>query len=138
MSVRIATFKKLRAAETYACSALEIQTWAKGMADLRIEFGKQRSFQWDPRVVTRPKIEGDVVASLLIDRQLKPALYFYPIPVAKYSQTAGKAFHQKVLADLRSWLEDQVTQGDNRLAGTELLLVELQGIRFKTHRVRYL
>lgn len=138
MGVKIATFKKLRATETYACLAPEIQKWAKGLADLRIEFGKERIFHLSSRAVTRPKISGEIIVRLFIDRQLKPALYFYPIPVAKYSQELGKVFNETILADLRSWLEEQLAWGDNRPIGTEMILVELQKNRFKTHRVRYL
>lgn len=138
MSVRIATFKKLRATETYGCSTLEVQTWAKGLADLRIEFGKQRNFRIEPNLLNRPQIEGIVIASLSIDRQLKPALYFYPIPVVKYSPEVSRVFREQILGEVRSWLEAQLSQGDSPVLGSQTLCVELQGSRFKLHRLKSL
>jgi hypothetical protein len=138
MSVRIATFKKLLPTEVYACTAPEAQNWGEGLADLRIEFGKQRTFQLDSRALNRPKIGGVVVASLMIDRQLKPAINFYPVPVSKFPEAAGRAFRNEISGEMRSWLDEQLAQGENRILGTEILLVEWQGKHFKTHCLRYL
>lgn len=138
MSVKIETFKKLRPSETYACTALEVMTWAKGLADLRIDFGKKRTFQWDARSLNRPKIDGIVVVSILVNRQLKPILNFYPLPTPKYPAEISKVFREEILNDLRNWVEEQLAQGVDRVLGTEILLVELQGNHFKTHRLKYL
>lgn len=138
MSVKIATLKKIRPTETYALSPPEVQAWAKGLADLRIEFGKERSFKLDPRSLDRPKIEGIVTASIMIDRQLKPVFNLYPIPSSKYSETAAKVFKEQTSGELRSWLEDQLAKGDDRVMGTDMLVVEMQGSHFKLHRVRFL
>lgn len=138
MSVRISTFKKIRPTEVYACTAPEAQEWGKGLADLRIEFGKQRTFQPDPRALNHPKISGMVVATIMIDRQLKPALNFYPLPVAKFPEAAGKIFRTQILHQMRSWLDDQLAQGENRLLGAEILVIEWQGKFFNTHCLKYL
>ncbi|HEX7715366.1 MAG TPA: hypothetical protein VF531_15220 [Bacillota bacterium] len=138
MSIKIETFKKLRPTETYACTALEAMAWAKGLADLRIDFGKKRTFQWDARALNRPKIEGLVVASVLVNRQLKPILNFYPISASRYPAEVNKAFREEVLLDLRNWVEEQLAQGADRVLETEILLVELQGKSFKTHCLKYL
>ena len=86
MGVKIAAFKKLPVTEQYACSVLEIQKWAKGLADLRIEFGTHKSFRFEARCDTRPKIQGIIVVSAWIDRRLKPALFFYPILNSQYPE----------------------------------------------------
>ncbi len=138
MSVKVATFKKLSPNTTYACSVLEIQEWAKGLADLRIEFGTQKSFRFDPRCSSRPKIQGTVVVSLFIDRQLKPALYFYPIPGSLYPETAKKEFLERVLGGLKHWLEDRLSKHETDMIGREMILVELKDARFEMHRLRYL
>jgi hypothetical protein len=138
MSVRVATFKKLPPTETYACSVLEVQEWAKELADLRIEFGVQRSFRFDPRCKSRPKIQGIVAASLFIDCQLKPALYFYPIPGSKYPESAKLEFMERMENDLKKWLEDRLVKHETDMVGRETMLMELKDARFTMHRLRYL
>ena len=139
MAVKVASFKKLSPAEAYACSVPEAQTWARQFADMRIEFGKQRSFQPNPHYVSRPKIAGIVIAKATIDRQLKPALLFYPIPRAQYPESLHAEFLEQMLSDLQRWLAGHLAAGGDTLIGPEeTLLVELNGTVFKTHRLRCL
>jgi hypothetical protein len=138
MSVKVATFKKLPPTETYACSALEVQEWAKELADLRIEFGAHKSFRFDPRCNSRPKIQGTIVASLFIDHQLKPALFFYPIPGFKYPESAKNEFLERMDNDLKKWLEDQLSKHETDMVGREMILLELRDDRLAMHRLRYL
>lgn len=138
MSVKVATFKKLPPTETYACSVLEVQEWAKELADLRIEFGVQRIFRFDPRCKSRPKIQGIVAASLFIDYQLKPALYFYPIPGSKYPESVKYEFMQRMENELKKWLEDRLAKHETDMPGREMILMELNNARFSMHRLRYL
>lgn len=138
MSIKVATFKKIRPNETYACTVPQAQAWAKGLADLRIDFGKQRTFTVDSGALNRPKINGSIVASLSIDRQLKPALAFYPLSVAQFPEKAVRSFQDQVLPEWRQWLEQQLELGDDRVLGAEVLLAEWVGNQMKTHRLRYL
>lgn len=138
MSVKVATFIKIPPTETYACSALEVQEWAKEFADLRIEFGTHKSFRFDPRCKSRPKIQGIVAVSLFIDCQLKPALYFYPIPASKYPESAKFEFLARLENDLKKWLEDQLAKHETDMVGREMMLMELKDARFTMHRLRYL
>lgn len=138
MSVKVATFKKLRPAETYACSVLEVQEWAKDYADLRIEFGAQKNFRFDPRCISRPKLQGIVVASLFIDSQLKPAIYFYPVPGSKYPESVHKEFLKRMETDLKVWLNDKLEKHDTEMVGREMVVMELNNSRLSFHRLRYL
>ncbi len=138
MSVRVATFKKLHPTESYAGSVMEIQDWASGLADLRIEFGAQRSFRLDPRCTQRPKLEGIVIANAWIDLKLKPALYLYPFPSLKYSDQLKHEFLQTVLAEVKTWLERHLETRGDALIGYETIVIELKGNQFKLHRLRYL
>ena len=138
MSVKVAAYKKISPSESYACSVLEVQHWAKGLADLRIEFGTHRSFHFPPRCNLRPKIQGIVVASLLIDRQLKPALFLYPIPGSKYPETVKKIFLERMLPELMCWLEEHLVKPEAEFIGHEMALVELKDGRFEMLRLRYL
>lgn len=138
MSVKIAAFKKLPPTEEYACSVLEIQEWSKEFADLRIEFGTHKRFQFNSRCNLRPKIQGMVVASVSIDRQLKPALFFYPISSFKYSEPAKKEFRELILNELKKWLVEELLKPETEMVGQNTMLIELNGVQFKTHRLRYL
>jgi hypothetical protein len=138
MSVKVATYKKPHVTEQYACSVLKVQEWAKGLADLRIEFGTNRSFQFDSRCNNRPKIQGIVTASAAIDRQLKPVLFFYPIPNSQYPEEVEKEFREQILADLKKWLIDRLANRDNQIIGHEMILIELKNGNFEIHRLRYL
>ena len=137
MSVKVAVYKNPPPAEQYACSVLEVQKWAKGLADLRIEFGKRRSFQLDPRCTNRPKIQGTVVANAWIDRQLKPALSFYPLPTSQYPAAAQQEFRERILGDLKQWLTDRLAGNEREMIGQEMMAVELRGGAFVEHPLRY-
>jgi hypothetical protein len=138
MSVKVAAYKKLHPSEEYACSALEVKEWSKGFADLRIEFGTHRNFQFDSRCNNRPKIQGNVVVSVSIDRQLKPALFLYPIPNSQYPEQVKKEFLAGILPDLKKWLTEQLAKHENEIIGQETVVIELNGGHFKMHRLRYL
>jgi hypothetical protein len=138
MSVKVATYKKPHLTEEYACSVLEVKEWAKGLADLRIEFGTNKSFQFDSHCNNRPKIQGIVAASASIDGQLKPALYFYPIPISQYPEPAAQKFRERVLADLKKWLAERLARSDQEMVGHETMLIELKSGDFEVHRLRYL
>ena len=138
MSVKIAAFKKLPPGYEYACSVLEIKEWSKGFADLRIEFGTHKTFQFDPRRNNRPKIQGDVVVSIAVDGQLKPSLFFYPILGSKYPEAVKKEFMDQILTDLKEWLTGQLADRQTDMIGKEMIAIELNGGRFKMHSLRYL
>jgi hypothetical protein len=138
MSVKVAAFKKLPLTEQYACSVLEVKEWAKGLADLRIDFGTHKSFQFDSRYSQRPKIRGTVVASISIDRQLKPAIFFYSIQNSQYPEQAKKVFLERILIDLKKWLADKLSNYETDIIGHETMLIELKGVDFEVHRLRSL
>ena len=138
MAVKVAVFKKLSPAEDYVCSVLEIKEWAKGLADLRIEFGSQKKFQLNPRCNQKPKFQGKVVVSIAIDNQLKPSLFFYPLAVDQYPEQAKKEFREVVLNELKQWLSEKLGSRETEIIGHEMIIVEIYGGHFKTHRLRYL
>lgn len=137
MSVKVAVFKNPPPGELYACSVLAVQNWAKGLADLRIEFGKRRRFQLDPRCSQRPKIAGTIIVSAWVDRQFKPALIFYPLPASQYPETVQKEFLERILADLKKWLEDRLAREETEMVGAEMMLVELNRGVLVEHPLRY-
>ena len=138
MSVKVAAFKKLSSSEDYACSVLEVKEWSKGFADLRIEFGTHKNFQMSPRCNQKPKIQGHVVASIVIDCQLKPSLFFYPIAISEYHEKARKEFKDTVLVTLKDWLNDKLSNRGTEIIGHEMIVIELRGDKFNTHFLRYL
>lgn len=138
MSVKVATFKKLPPTYTYACSVLEVKEWAKEFADLRIEFGAQKSFRFDPRCGSRPKIQGTIIVSLFIDCQLKPAVYFYPVPTSQYPETARQEFLKHTFNHLKKWLEEEISKHETDMVGRKLVLIELKNAHLEMHRLRYL
>ena len=138
MSVKIAAFKNPPPGAEYACSVLEVKEWAKGLADLRVEFGTDRVFRFSPRCVNRPKLQGSVVASMAVDRQLKPSLFFYALPGSQYPGPARQEFSAGVLGQLRKWLDGQLVKSGEAMVGQEMVVVELVGGRFKIHYLRYL
>ncbi len=136
MSVKIAAYKKISSSEQYACSVLEVKEWADELADLRIEFGTHNKFRFPARCNQRLIIQGVVIASINIDNQLKPSLFFYPIPAAKYTEQIKKEFLEQVFNDLKKWLKGKITE--NEIIGQETVLIELNGKNFKMHRLLYL
>jgi hypothetical protein len=138
MSVKVAAYKKLHPTEEYACSVLEAREWSRGLADLRIEFGTHRQFQFNSRCNNRPKILGNVIISVSIDCQRKPSLFFYPISKPQYPEQVKNEFLDQVLADLKQWLLEQLSKQVTEIVGHETVLIELNSGHFKMHRLRYL
>jgi hypothetical protein len=138
MSVKVAVFKKLPPGYEYACSILEVKEWAADFADLRIEFGTHKNFQFNSRCNNRPKIQGNVVVSISIDCQLKPSLFFYPIPGSRYPEQAAKEFREVILPELKKWVNGHLVNRETEIIGTEMIVYELNGALFKMHRLRYL
>ena len=138
MSVKIAAYKKPSPAQDYACSVIEAKEWAEDFADLRIEFGSQKKFQMPARCDLQKKFRGQVIVSIAIDCQLKPSLLFYPVEISQYTDPVQKEFREKVLGELKQWLNEKLSRKASEVIGHDMVLVELAGGKLNTHFLRYL
>jgi hypothetical protein len=76
--------------------------------------------------------------SASIDRQFKPSLAFYPVHHSRYSEQLSNEFLDRILTELKSWLEQQLSKDETEMVSREMMLVELHDNQFKIHRLRYL
>jgi hypothetical protein len=95
-------------------------------------------FTFDPRCHHRPRLEGHVVASVGVSRDLTAIFQVYAIPVDDYPAEAVEQFRTDVLPRMRSWLVSQLAKPQTAILGYEQLIVEWTGSQHRDHVVRFL
>jgi hypothetical protein len=104
-----------------------------------VSFGSPiRSFRFDNQVANRPKLVGQVVASLGIDRDLEAYLCLYPIHRVRYPLNAERDFATRVLPGLREWLLARKSRPATAILGHEGIVVEWTGEEHRCHQLRFL
>jgi hypothetical protein len=98
----------------------------------------QNKFQFDPRCPHRPKLRGQVIASVSVSRELTAILQLYPIAAEKYPAVAAEQFRDKILPRMRAWLISQLSRPQTAVLGYEEFIVEWTGSGHREHSFRFL
>lgn len=96
------------------------------------------TFKFDERCHQRPRLDGPVVASLSVSRELTGILQLYAVPVGEYGSLAVADFKERVLPRLRNWLVSQLRRPQTAVLGCEQRIVEWTGTGHREYDVRYL
>jgi hypothetical protein len=125
------------------------ECFAASVADLREAFGDigqlstyrgflGKTFSFDSRCANRPRLAGPVVASLSVSRSRTAILQLYPVKRREYSDAAMAEFAERVLPQLRSWLQIQLTKPETAMLGCRQRVVEWTADGHKNHELRFL
>lgn len=130
---------KLPKSERFACSARELKAAFSGVENLGVYCGALgKSFSFDSRSKRRPTLEGTVVASAQVSRDLEAILNLYAIRREDYSERAADEFRDSIIPQIREWLKSQLAKQRTAVLGVESLLVEWTGRGHKKHEMRFL
>jgi hypothetical protein len=125
--------------ERFACSARELKAAFSDVENLGVFCGAlSKSFSFDSRSKSRPKLEGTVVASAQVSRDLEAILNLYAVRRDVYPERAAHEFCESVIPQIHEWLRSQLAKRRTAVLGVESLLVEWTGREHKKHGMRFL
>lgn len=125
--------------ERFACSARELKAAFSDVENLGVYCGVLgKSFSFDSRSKSRPKLEGTVVASAQVSRDLEAILNLYAIRREVYPERATNEFCDSIIPQIHEWLQFQLAKQRTAVLGVESLLVEWTGREHKKHEMRFL
>ena len=125
--------------ERFACSARELKVAFSDVENLGVYCGVLgKSFTFDSRSKGRPKLEGTVVASAQVSRDLEANLNLYAIRREDYPERAANEFRDSIIPQIHEWLKSQLAKQGTAVLGVESLLVEWTGREHKNHEMRFL
>jgi hypothetical protein len=125
------------------------QRFCASKADLKRTFGDIEpvhvymgylfpKFIFDSRCHHRPRLDGPVVASLSVSRDLTAIMQVFPVRRDDYSERATDDFREDILPGLRSWLISQLQKQQTAILGCEQVVVEWTGREHRQYFLRYL
>lgn len=123
----------LNPGESYACTRTAVRKSFEAR-DLTVLWGASRSFSFDNRIRRKPKIQGTVVASLVINHYTASRLLsFYVITDPAYGARQKEIFEEACLPRMRQWL-DRISEQDD---GFDELIIERTQGTFRIHELQY-
>lgn len=139
MKIRL---RNLNQNETYACTKQDINKFFTQDDDIFISFGfLRRTFSFDYHFIKRPHIEGQIIASISINKRTNipdtdPILCFYAIKDRSYDEVYRKKFCESILPKIHEWY-DKTLNTNSMIPGIYTMLVEWIGDTFKLHDCRF-
>ena len=125
--------------ERFACSARELKAAFSDVEHLGVYCGVLgKSFSFDGRSKTRPKLEGTVVAAAQVSRELEAILNLYAIRREDYPERAAGEFCDSIIPQIRDWLRSQLARQPTAILGVESLIIEWTGREHKKYDMRFL
>jgi hypothetical protein len=125
--------------ERFACSAKELKSAFSDVENLGVYCGVLgKVFIFDSRSRRRPILEGTVVASVGVSRELDAILSLYAIRREEYPERAACEFRDAIIPKVRGWLKSRLAKGQTEVLGVESLVIEWTGREHKTHEMRFL
>jgi hypothetical protein len=126
MTVQVSYLQKT---ECYPCTRREAKAT---FGDLELKWTglgyPLRQFSFDRRSVHRPKVaEGDVVAEATYSPQREGWFSAYAMRRDGYPLNAREDFRERVLPEMRRWLQAQMAKPDTAVLGYEHFIVEWDG-----------
>jgi len=100
--------------------------------------GLSPSFSFDSRCTRRPRLSGEVVASVSVARDLTAIMQLYPVSRETYGEAAVGQFASQIVPAIRRWLLAQCSKPTTAILGCEQMIVEWTDDRHCTHFTRYL
>lgn len=130
--------RKLPKPQSYPCTKRDIKEIFHDVEIECVSFVGPISFKFDSRCYNRPQINGSVIATISISRQLKILIHLYPIDNGRYSDKSTKEFKEKVLPKMLKWIKIQKVKQETAILGYEQLIVEFDKNEHKIYKVRFL
>ena len=97
----------------------------------------RRRFEFDRRCTKRPKLSGDVVATLTFAPTGEAYLSIFSVREAEYSQDCRKVFGERILPQMRVWLQQKQAVETGPSSHQELI-VEWTAGEHRFHEVKFL
>ena len=130
---------KLPASERFACSARELKAAFSDIENLVVSCGVLgKSFAFDSRSRTRPRLQGTVVAYAQVSRDLTSIFNLYVLSKEDYPEIAAHEFCDSIIPEIREWLKVRLSRPTTAIIGVESLLIEWTGNEHKKHMMRFL
>jgi hypothetical protein len=137
MSSEVHVHRKLPSTEIYACSKKEAKSLFGEIDSLVIHFGEGTHFEFDKGVHQPPELVGTVVATATVDREGEASLCFFPISKSDYAEHEHLEFVQNELAQVLSWLKEELGLPDTRVVSNRQFILESVVDGFKHHQVHF-
>jgi hypothetical protein len=137
MSSEVHVHRKLPSTEIYACSKKEAKSLFGEIDSLVIHFGEGTHFEFDKGVHQPPELAGTVVATATVDREGEASLCFFPIRKSDYAEHEHLEFVQNELAQVLSWLKEELGLPDTRVVSNRQFILESVVDGFKHHQVHF-
>jgi hypothetical protein len=137
MSSEVHVHRKLPSTEIYACSKKEAKSLFGEIDSLVIHFGEGTHFEFDKGVHQSPELAGTVVATATVDREGEASLCFFPIRKSDYAEHEHLEFVQNELAQVLSWLKEELGLPDTRVVSNRQFILESVVDGFKHHQVHF-
>lgn len=131
-------FRKLNKNERYPTTKKYLKSMFSGLETLEVSFGLYRNFQFDSRLFHKPKIKGNVVASISYRRDRTIDFSLFPLSITEYPEEAADDFNSRTLYVVKQWIEAQINKPDAALLGIEELVVEWYGNEHLFHKTKFL
>ncbi len=129
----------LPTAQRFSCTRKEIKELFSNTSIEWIGFAwPSKKFEFDSRCHHRPKINGQIIASLSINHAYGSHLCFYPVKTNEYPDQAALEFKQKVLPRLHEWFCNQMSKPDTQKNGNFQFIVEWHKKSHKMHEMSFM
>ncbi len=130
---------RLPKSERFICSSKALREAFSDFEELYISLGHlQKHFRFDSRGTRYPLISGTVVSSFGFSRDKSAILSLYSIKAQEYSESQSDEFVEKIIPQLREWLEKQMLKTETAILGYEQIIVELMKKSYKIHKLKFL
>jgi hypothetical protein len=125
--------------QRFAARRSVVKSAFRGVEPLSIWLGALgRRFEFDSRAFKRPKLKGEIVASVSVNREGSAIFQLFPVERAAYPSAAASEFEESVLPAMKRWLAQQLAKPATAILGSEQLIIEFAGGEHHSHELRYL
>jgi hypothetical protein len=131
-------YRKVPKSQRYTCTKRDIKEILHDIEIKCVSFVGPRNFEFDSRCYNCPQINGSVIATTGISRELEVLVNLYPIKNEQYSDESAKEFKKKVLPKMLTWIKTQKMKQKTAILGYEEFIVEFVENEHKVHKVRFL
>ena len=138
MGAQIRIHRRLPNSLVYPCSKKDAKQALSALADTSIHFGLKPQFEFDSRCHNQPQLQGSVVASVQVNRELYAMIQFFPIRRSEFSDREHLEFVSGRLPRLHAWITEALAAPETQVIGHRELVVESVVDGFAEHEVTFL
>jgi hypothetical protein len=125
--------------ECYPCSRRNVKdVFTAGCLDSASFGWTTKKHEFDDRCHRRPKLKGQIIASVTFNRNRKASIRLFAVKREEYPKEKGRYFIEEVLSRLERWLTKQEAKPETAIVGVEECIVELAWDGYHLHELRYL